>query len=597
MSDKIKILSADVANKIAAGEVVERPASVVKELVENALDAGSTEITVVIKDGGRDLIQVVDNGHGMSRADAELAFMRHSTSKISSAADLEAIRTLGFRGEALASIASVSRIEMRTMEPQTDAAAVVRIEAGEIKQTIESAGTPGTGIAVKNLFFNTPARRKFLKATATEYRHIMTAVYRFALCYPQHKFTFVNEGEIIFEVTPQSLHERIIALYGDRLRNELIDLDDAGPTMEIHGVIGKQATVRHQRGEQFLFLNGRYIHDNSLNHAVTAAYGEILAHGGFPFYCLFLKIDPTRIDVNVHPTKMEVKFADDRLIYSIVRNAVRATLSSSAVIPVAVDLAAQAPSVQLESTSAPYSATAFSAPFSFDSSRNFRAPLPGRQMGLDLPKPSVEPLSATPLRKSTAEADGQGGEQFGVWQLHKRYILSQIKSGLVIIDQHVAHERILYEQALARFEKQTASTQHLLFPQVVELGGEDFAVLLEMVPFLEKIGFAMRDFGARTVLVTGVPSGLQINVDAKFFSELIDDYQRGKRDNLEIRDNIARSYACHTAVRSGDTLNPAEMHRLIDELFATKSPYFCPHGRPVVINIPIDELDKRFGRI
>ncbi len=597
MPDKIKILSPDVANKIAAGEVVERPASEVKELVENALDAGSTEITVVIKDGGRDLIQVVDNGHGMSRADAGLAFMRHSTSKISNAEDLEAIRTLGFRGEALASIASVSRIELRTMEPQTDAAAVVRIEAGEIKQTAESAGTPGTGIAVKNLFFNTPARRKFLKATATELRHIMTTMYRFALCYPQFKFTFVSEGEIIFEVTPQSLRERIIALYGDRLRNELIDLADAGPTMEIHGVIGKQATVRHQRGEQFLFLNGRYIHDNSLNHAVTAAYGEILAHGGFPFYCLFLKIDPTRIDVNVHPTKMEVKFADDRLIYSIVRNAVRATLSTAAVIPVAVDLAAQAPTVQFESKSSDFSINPPVQPFDLASQRPFRPTMPGRQLGLNLPKPSVDPLPSPPLPKSSENNDSQGIEQRGVWQLHKRYILSQIKSGLVIIDQHVAHERVLYEQALERFEKQTASTQHLLFPQVVELSGEDFTMFLEMLPFLEKIGFAMRDFGSRTVLVTGVPSGLNINVDAKFFSELIDDYQRGKRENLEIRDNVARSYACHTAVRSGDTLNAAEMYRLIDELFATKSPYFCPHGRPVVINIPIEELDKRFGRI
>ena len=597
MPDKIKILSPDVANKIAAGEVVERPASVVKELVENALDAGSTEITVVIKDGGRELIQVVDNGLGMSRADAELAFMRHSTSKISRAEDLEAIRTLGFRGEALASIASVSRIELRTMESHADAATVVRIEAGEIKQTSESAGTPGTGIAVKNLFFNTPARRKFLKATATELRHIMTAIYRFALCYPQLKFTFVSEGEIIFEVAPQSLRERIIALYGDRLRNELIDLDDAGPTMEIHGVIGKQATVRQQRGEQFLFLNGRYIHDNSLTHAVTAAYGEILAHGGFPFYCLFLKIDPTRIDVNVHPTKMEVKFADDRLIYSIVRHAVRTTLSSAAVIPVAVDLAAQAPAVQFESKSSEFAVNPPAMPFDLASQKPFRPTMPGRQMGLNLPKPSLDPLVSPPMRKSSESNDGQGIEQRGVWQLHKRYILSQIKSGLVIIDQHVAHERILYEQALAAFEKQTAATQHLLFPQVVELSGEDFAVLLEMLPFLEKIGFAMRDFGSRTVLVTGVPSGLQLSVDAKFFSDLIDDYQRGKRESLEIRDNVARSYACHSAVRSGDSLNPAEMHRLIDELFATKSPYFCPHGRPVVINIPIEELDKRFGRI
>lgn len=594
MPDKIKILSPDIANKIAAGEVVERPASVVKELVENALDAGSSEITVIIKDGGREHVQVVDNGTGMSRGDAELAFLRHSTSKISRAEDLEAIHTLGFRGEALASIASVSRIEMRTMEAQAIAATVVRVEAGDIKQLNESGGTPGTSIAVKNLFFNTPARRKFLKAGVTEYRHIMTTLYRFALCYPQCKFTFVSEGEIIFEVAPQTLRERIIALYGDRLRDELIDLSDAGPTMEISGVIGKQSTVRQHRGEQFLFLNGRYIIDHSLSHAVTAAYGEILAHGGFPFYCLHLQIDPTRIDVNVHPTKAEVKFADDRLVYSILRNAVRKTLSSSAIIPVAVDLATQAPTVQFESGEA---ATVTSVPFALAGQKSFRTIVPGRQLGLNLPKAPVEPLTQAPLQGQPQVEAGDNLDRHSVWQLHKRYILSQIKSGLVIIDQHVAHERILYEQALAAFEKQTASSQHLLFPQVVELGGEDYEVLMEMVPFLEKLGFVIKNFGKRTVLVTAVPSGLQANVDAKFLSELIDDYQRGKRDNLEIRDNVARTFACHAAVRSGDVLNPAEMHRLIDELFATKSPYFCPHGRPVVINIPIEELDKRFGRI
>jgi DNA mismatch repair protein MutL len=589
--DKIKILSPDVANKIAAGEVVERPASVVKELIENSLDAGSTEITVIVKDGGRELIQVVDNGAGMSRADAETAFLRHATSKISRAEDLEAIHSLGFRGEALASIASVSRVEMRTMEPETTAATLVRVEAGEITQVLESGGTPGTGIAVKNLFFNTPGRRKFLKAVATEYRHIMTTVYRFALGYPSRKFTLINEGEVIFEAPPQTLRERIVELYGDRLRDELIDVRDAGPTMELEGAIGKQSTVRQQRGEQFLFLNGRYIHDNSLNHAVTAAYGEILAHGGFPFYCLFLKIDPTRIDVNVHPTKMEVKFADDRLIYSIVRNAVRAMLSSAAVIPVAVDLAANAPVAQFE-TARLDRESRLEMPFSLTGEKSFRAPVPGRQLGLDLPRAPVAP---EPHRAPASAATGS--EQRGVWQLHNRYILSQIKSGLVVIDQHVAHERILYEQALAAFDKQAASTQHLLFPQVVELSGEDYAVLEEMAPFLEKIGFALRNFGSRTLLVTGAPSGLPMNVDAKFFRELIDDYQRGKRDNLEIRDNVARSYACHSAVRSGDVLSPEEMLHLIDELFTTKSPYFCPHGRPVVINIPIEELDKRFGRI
>jgi len=608
-TSKIHILPDDLINKIAAGEVVERPAAVVKELVENSIDAGATEITVIVKEGGRALIQIVDNGCGMNRDDALLAFQRHATSKISSAEDLEAIRTLGFRGEALASIASVSRAEMRTMEAGATEATCLQIEGSAPPEVSIGSGTTGTSIAVKNLFFNTPGRRKFLKSATTEYRQILAVMYRFAIAFPNIQFTFVHEDEIIFDMpVAASLSERVITLFGSRLRDALIEINEKSPAVEISGVIGKQSTVRQARGEQYLYLNQRYIFDKSLNHAVVAAYGEILAHGGFPFYAVFLQVDPARVDVNVHPAKMEVKFADDRLIYAILRNTVRRSLSSAAVVPVETTLGHAIP--QMSWPPAPeFPAGENEAPPlpSPSPASNFRVQHPGRQLGFNLaPSSPAAPIQAatTPAQPTgNATSDfGQPTSDLGhpVWQIHNRYILSPTTTGLVIIDQHVAHERILYEQALETFEKQNPAPQQLLFPVLVELSVEDFEMLTEFLPFLERLGFAIKYFGRQTMMIEAVPSGSRYanNLqDGKILLELIDEFRRGKREKLEIRDNVARSYACHTAVRSGDRLTPATMHALINQLFTAKSPYFCPHGRPVMIQIPLEELDKRFGRI
>jgi len=606
---KIHILHGDLINKIAAGEVVERPAAVVKELVENSIDAGATEITVIVKEGGRTLIQIVDNGCGMNREDALLAFQRHATSKISSAEDLEAIRTLGFRGEALASIASVSRVEMRTMEAGATEATWLQVEGSAPPEVSIGSGTTGASIAVKNLFFNTPGRRKFLKSATTEYRQILAVMYRFAIAFPNIQFTFVHEDEIIFDMpVAASLSERVVTLFGSRLREALIEINEKSPAVEISGVIGKQSTVRQTRGEQYLYLNQRYIFDKSLNHAVVAAYGEILAHGGFPFYAVFLKVDPARVDVNVHPAKMEVKFADDRLIYAILRNTVRRSLSSAAVVPVETTLGHAIP--QMRWPPAPeFPATENEAPSmpSPSPASNFRVQHPGRQLGFNLAPSSP----AAPIQAATtpAQLTGNATSDFGpttsdfsypVWQIHNRYILSPTKTGLVIIDQHVAHERILYEQALETFEKQNPAPQQLLFPVLVELSVEDFEILTEFLPFLERLGFAIKYFGRQTMMIEAVPSGSRYanNLqDGKILLEIVDEFRRGKREKLEIRDNVARSYACHTAVRSGDRLTPATMHALINQLFQAKSPYFCPHGRPVMIQIPLEELDKRFGRI
>jgi DNA mismatch repair protein MutL len=605
---KIHILPDELINKIAAGEVVERPASVVKELVENAIDAGATEISVIVKDGGRALIQVVDNGSGMSREDARLAFQRHATSKIFSAADLEAIRTLGFRGEALASIASVARVEMRTMEAGATEATWLQIEGSVTPQVSIGAGTTGTNLAVKNLFFNTPGRRKFLKSATTEYRQILAVMYRFAIAFPAVQFTFVHDDEIIFDMPPATrLTERVVTLFGSRLRDALIEINEKSPAVEISGIIGKQSTVRQARGEQYLYLNQRYITDKSLNHAVIAAYGEILAHGGFPFYAVFLNVDPARVDVNVHPSKMEVKFADDRLIYAILRNAVRRALSSAAVVPVETNLGHAIPEMNWPPAPEMAAGENETPSFQMTPASNFRVQHPGRQLGFNLTTPSSQPIISAAthtLDNSTSDlghlTSDSGYEDLKVWQIHHRYILSPTKSGLVIIDQHVAHERILYEQALETFEKQNPAPQQLLFPVLVELSVEDFELLTEFLPFLERLGFAIKYFGKQTMMIEAVPSGSPYanNMqDGKILLEIIDEFRRGKREKLEIRDNVARSFACHTAVRSGDRLTPATMQALISQLFTTKSPYFCPHGRPVMIQIPLEELDKKFGRI
>ncbi len=602
-TSKIRLLPEDLINKIAAGEVVERPASVVKELLENAIDAGATEITVIAKDGGRSLMQVVDNGSGMNREDAERSFARHATSKISTQDDLEAIHTLGFRGEALASIASVSQVVLKTMERGVTEATIIELEGGTLIDVRIGASTPGTSLAVKNLFFNTPGRRKFIKSATTEYRQLLATVNRFAVGYPAIQLTFIHNDELIFDMSiAASLEERVITLYGSRLRDALLPVYDKGPACEVSGVIGKQSTVRQQRGEQFLFLNSRYISDRSLNHAIVSAYGEVLAHGGFPFYAVFLQVDPTRVDVNVHPSKMEVKFADDRLIYAILRNTVRQAINSAAVIPVESNLIRAVPIMPWtaapevpneENASAPPSSSP--QPFTPD----FRAKHPGRQLGFELSRAQSTPPEVAPVELFDKRPE-HTVERANVWQIHHRYILAQIPSGLVIIDQHVAHERILYEQALESFTQQEPATQSLLFPTVMELSAEDYETAMEMTPFLTKLGFAFKPFGRFTLLIEGVPAGSRFakgTQDEKSFLKIIDEYKRGKREKLEIRDNVARSFACHTAVRSGDRLTPDSMNALIDQLFATKSPYFCPHGRPVIINIPIEELDKRFGRI
>jgi len=584
--NRVKILPEALANKIAAGEVVDRPASIVKELLENSIDAGSDKITIILKAGGKTLIQVVDNGTGMSREDAILAIQRHTTSKISTYDDLHNIKTLGFRGEALASIASVSRMELKTVLSENSAGSLIKIEGGVVDDVKDAGGTRGTSVSVKNLFYNTPARRKFLKTDETEYRHILNIIQRFTLSYFDISFTVYHNDQKIFDLKPAEPEIRLIDVLGGRYKNNVARVEDKGTVLQIWGFAGKQDTAKKSRGDQFLFLNGRYIVNRALNHAVISSYGTIIPRGEFPLYVLFLEIDPRRIDVNVHPSKLEVKFADERLIYNLLRSAVKRTLSSEQVIP------SLSPQIGIEPQP-------ISPPKEDYFAQQTAIPLyettPIRQK-----TPGIDILQPQPFEKTESIQMPKKVEKFeraNVWQIHNQYILSEIKSGLIIIDQHVAHERILYEKTLKDFELSNPASQQLLFPHVSELTPEEYSYLTDILPFLEKIGFIIKGFGGNTVVIEGVPSGMKISNPETILNEILDEYKQNKSTSLDIRDNVAKSYSYKMAIKKGKKLTLEEMNNLIDQLFAAQSPYFCPHGRPVIINLSIEELDKRFGRI
>lgn len=579
---KIKILPENLTNKIAAGEVVDRPASVVKEIIENSIDSGADDITIILKEGGKQLIQILDNGDGMNESDLILAFQRHATSKIFTYDDLINIHTLGFRGEALASIASVAHIEAKSVPLGEKSGHSVQIEGGVMSDIEIAAGNHGTSIAVRNLFYNTPARRKFLKTTGTEYRRILDVLNRFYLSHPEISFTLVNEEEVIHELSKQSLETRIGSVMGARVQQNVIEISNDGP-VKIHGFIGNTDIIRRSRGDQYLFYNRRYFISKNLNYAVAMAYGEVLPRGTYPVYLAFIEMPAQEVDVNVHPTKMEIKFANDALIFSSLRSSVKRALTSGKVVPEFTPWRGYESGEQRQNFT----------PTSFQ-------PNPGMfAQGFENAATQQDSLQGNFLQQPELGSSHKTGipyERTNIWQVHNKYIISQIKSGLIVVDQHAAHERILYEKALRAFETRSPSSQQLLFHQIIELSQTDYATMLEMIPFLEHIGFVIKAFGKNTVAVEGVPSGVKISDDEKILLSIIDEYKREKRDNSEIRENVAASFACHSSIRAGDSLTLEEMNALIDQLFASDEPYFCPHGRPVIIHISLDELDKRFKR-
>ncbi|HVO73997.1 MAG TPA: DNA mismatch repair endonuclease MutL [Ignavibacteriaceae bacterium] len=626
MSNKIKILPENISSKIAAGEVVQRPESVVKELLENSIDAGSKTIELIVKRAGKSLIQVCDDGIGMTEEDAVLCIQKHATSKVSSLEDLDAIRTLGFRGEALSSIAAVSRLEIKTETRDREIGTFLRLEENGVIKKEKGSFPKGTCITVKNLFYNVPARRNFLKSDATELKHIIDTFNKISLSHPEINFKLYNEDDLIFVYAEGSLEERIKQVFADNMLDALIPVEEKTEFLNVTGYVGKPTLLKKSKGEQYIFLNNRYVISKQLNHAVFTAFENILEKGDYPFFILFLDLDPSRIDVNVHPSKLEVRFENEKDIYSFLLAVVRKGLGMHDLVPSMSFVSlpgtdqglTDAEKLKFNNFHKIQKNDFSDRPFlQKESERRAAAHIKFSDEDIDLifssitsdlkksgdsspshpfaEKDKKEVLHTTKTEAAAAGASSQ--ETSFIIQLHNRYILSQIKSGLMIIDQHVAHERVLYEKALARLEADLPFAQHLLFPKTLELNPGIYSLIKELNPFLVKLGFEVKFFSKNTIVIEGVPDDVKPGSEEKVLLEIIDEYAANQREKkLDETDNVAKSYSCKTAIKSGDKLSEKEMRLLIDQLFATSMPYVCPHGRPIVVKISLDEFDRRFGR-
>lgn len=620
--NKILILPNAIANKIAAGEVVQRPESVVKELMENSLDAGAKNIEVYIRRAGKVLIQVVDDGEGMSEEDALLSVQRHATSKIKNMDDLNAIKSYGFRGEALSSIASVSVFEIKTERMEDEIGTVIRI--GEDGELVADKGSfpKGTSVAVKNLFFNTPARRNFLKTNATELKHITETFKKIALAHPEVHFKLINDDDTLYDFPSQTLDERMQMIFADNILDAVIKVEEDADFIALKGYSAKPTFLRKSKGDQYLFINDRYVTSRVINHAVFSAYENILEKGDYPFFVLFLRIDPNKIDVNVHPSKLEVKFDDDKTVYSFVRAVVKKSIGSYDLVPsMLIENKEDSEKLRFNKFN-PTERNDFSDRPAFSTSSASRLPKDNSQVlgereidllfsninkemkevgassGLDIEHPFQEPTSREIYHSSPEEEiPSIGSEASFIVLLHNKYILSQIKSGLMIIDMHVAHERILYEKALKSLKTDMPFSQQLLFSQKFKIDPGDYELLKELKEHFTKLGFEIKFKPNRVIEITGVPSDVKVGSEIDILREVLDEYKKNQREkSLDAMHNVAASFSCKAAIKTGDRLSEAELRLLVDQLFATSMPYVCPHGRPIVIKIPLIEFDKRFGR-
>jgi DNA mismatch repair protein MutL len=609
-----------IANQISAGEVVQRPESAVKELVENAVDSGADHITVILGKSGKALIQVIDNGSGMGEADALLAFERHATSKISEFEDLERIHTFGFRGEALPSIASVSKVEIKTRREEDELATMLRIEGGSLEEQTKVQAPLGTSVSVKNLFFNTPARRQFMKSDQTEYRHIANTVQRYILSHPDVHFTFISDGSAVYDIPAAPLPERIKHLFGDKVASSLIEVSEDTDLLTVSGFVGRPNFAKRSRGDQFLFVNGRYITSRMLNHAIFSTYENMIESGEFPMYMIFLNVNPKEVDVNVHPSKLEVKFNNERNIYTILNTVIRQSLFKHDLTPnlnFQDDIRQSGdfdrtrlsqPEERMHSPQPKYDSYA-SLAGSADAQGRPVAPQQGERLDADGVSELFESIErqadGSPLQagdKSEGETIIMPSEQplsetQFVWQLHNKYIFTTIKSGLMIIDQHVAHERILYEKGLHALQHSSPFSQQLLFTHSFRVTPGDFSLLEELLPDLRAMGFVISLSAPNFVNVEAVPQDVRVGKEESILEEMIEQYKEYDASGVfDERHNIAASYGCRAAIKAGDKLSPQEIQSLIDQLFATSNPYVCPHGRPVIIKLSLEDLDKRFGR-
>ena len=577
----ISCLSEDLQNKISAGEVVERPSSVVKELLENSLDANSNQIDITIEQGGNQLIQVRDNGIGIKKNQLPNSIKRFHTSKLSKLDDLFNINTLGFRGEALASIASVAQLSIISDDGNSGGAEISVID-GQASGIKPAPSISGTQITIQNLFYNTPARRKFLKTPRTEGRKIIEMVKRFGLSNPQVGFSLFVDGKKVINLLIETLPERIGSLFDNTYKKNIIPIEISKADFTFTGYIGNLNLVRKRFGEQYIYLNGRYIKDRLLNSAVYSSYQSLVQRGEYPFFIINIQMPYEQVDVNVHPMKTEVRFNDEWRVYHVLKSGVSQSLS---------EILNTIPNFQRISSDS----SSFFQNSNNQSSINFSSTIQGNGLVSNLEKTDRAKLYASNIDSSKDGIDNFNIEK--MWQVHKKYIISELNSGLVVIDQHVAHERVLYEECLQAFESKIMSSQTLLFPEEIEFSKDEYDILLEIFPYLKKIGFKIVETENSKLVVEATPSDISWGDEKKIIKEIIDEFISTRKKYSSYKEALAASFACKAAVKAGDQMSKDEMVMLVNRLFSTEHPYYCPHGRPIIMQLSLEELDRRFERI
>jgi DNA mismatch repair protein MutL len=615
MPDIIQLLPDHVANQIAAGEVVQRPASVVKELLENAIDAGATKISLVVKDAGKILVQVTDNGIGMSTTDARLSFERHATSKIKTAEDLFNLHTKGFRGEALASIAAIAHVELKTKTGEAEVGTKICIEGSNVVSQEAEVAPKGTTIAVKNLFYNIPARRNFLKSNAVETRHIIDEFHRVAMAHPQVAFSMIHNGSDVFNLPPSNIRQRIVNIFGSKTNQKLVPVAEETEIVKVNGFVMKPEFARKSRGEQFFFVNDRYIKSPYLHHAVSSAFEGLIRDGMHPGYILFLDVEPTSIDINIHPTKTEIKFDDEHAIYAMLRSTIKHGLGQFSVAPV-LDFNKDSgfdtpyeyskkspvlPSIEVDRDFNPFKE---SEKKGGGFTKYKEKPTHWESLYVGLKDDLSELSDKTDVTQIEFESEEVTGRLFDTqetdsgqltFQLQHKYIISPIKSGMMVIHQHLAHQRILYEELLRNITVKEAVSQQLLFPMEIDVSKPDIAILQKVREQLEHTGFLFESFSEEKLSISGIPVGLNDSNAGKVLEQLITDIRDEVPEaSFSLNDLLAKSMAKSMAVRTGTALNKAEREHLVNRLFACKEPSVSPDNTPVLITLDVTELDKRF---
>ncbi len=606
MSDIIQLLPDHVANQIAAGEVVQRPASVVKELLENAIDAGATEIKLLIKDAGKTLVQVIDNGKGMSTTDARLAFERHATSKIKTAEDLFNLNTKGFRGEALASIAAIAHVELKTKQSDQELGTLIKIEGNTIQHQDVTTTPTGTSIAVKNLFFNIPARRNFLKSNTVENRHIRDEFNRVALTHPSITFNFYTNDNETLNLRSSNLRQRIVAVFGKKINEKLVPISESTDIITINGFVSKPEFAKKKRGEQFFFVNNRFIKNGYLHHAVVNAFNELLPVGYHPSYFLYLNVPPNSIDINIHPTKTEIKFDNEHALYAILRSTIKHSLGQYNVAP-ALDFNRD---------------SAMDVPYHFKDKKTVTTPQ--IQVNPDFNPFEKEEKPSTTFKKpnttqweslyvDTSEVDinnieveaqlvdqnlfddSENEVKTRTYQVHKKYILSVVKSGILFINQNLAHQRVLYEELLTKMTIEDTSSQQLLFPLELVFNLIDIGLCKEIQSDLESIGFQFSSIVDDTIILSGIPANVNQNKLQELFEGLFETIKNEIPDtSFSQLDTIAKSLAKSLAIKNGIKLNSAAQEELLAQLFSCKEPNQSPFGKKIFITLSPEEIQLKF---